>query len=74
MAVYLLKRILLVIPTLFGSCCSSFIIIQFAPGGPVGAHDRELMDNRSSIVSRMGAVAATPWAAAHEQSARRRRR
>ncbi|MFN3625721.1 MAG: microcin ABC transporter permease, partial [Hyphomicrobium sp.] len=35
MAAYLLKRLLLVIPTLFGIMLISFAIIQFAPGGPV---------------------------------------
>jgi microcin C transport system permease protein len=32
---YILKRLLLMIPTLFGIMLLSFIIIQFAPGGPV---------------------------------------
>jgi microcin C transport system permease protein len=35
MATYLLKRLLLIIPTLFGIMLINFIIIQFAPGGPV---------------------------------------
>lgn len=35
MAAYLLKRLLLVIPTMFGIMLISFVIIQFAPGGPV---------------------------------------
>ncbi len=35
MAAYLLKRILLMIPTMFGIMLISFIVIQFAPGGPV---------------------------------------
>lgn len=35
MAIYLLKRILLIIPTLFGIMVISFVIVQFAPGGPV---------------------------------------
>jgi microcin C transport system permease protein len=54
MAVYLLKRLLLVIPTLFGIMLFSFIIIQFAPGGPVERMIAELMGQSSSIVSRMG--------------------
>jgi microcin C transport system permease protein len=32
---YLIKRILLIIPTLFGIMLITFIIVQFAPGGPV---------------------------------------
>lgn len=35
MASYLVKRILLILPTLFGIMLINFIIIQFAPGGPV---------------------------------------
>ena len=35
MAAYLLKRLLLIIPTMFGIMLISFTIIQFAPGGPV---------------------------------------
>jgi microcin C transport system permease protein len=35
MAAYILRRILLMIPTLFGIMAISFIVIQFAPGGPV---------------------------------------
>ncbi|MFT3733387.1 MAG: microcin C ABC transporter permease YejB [Hyphomicrobium sp.] len=53
MAVYLLKRILLVIPTLFGIMLFSFVIIQFAPGGPVERMIAQLMGQSSSIVSRM---------------------
>jgi microcin C transport system permease protein len=35
MAAYILRRILLMIPTLIGIMVVSFAIIQFAPGGPV---------------------------------------
>jgi microcin C transport system permease protein len=32
---YILRRLLLMIPTLFGIMLLSFIVVQFAPGGPV---------------------------------------
>ena len=32
---YLLRRLLLVIPTLFGIITINFVVVQFAPGGPV---------------------------------------
>ena len=32
---YLLKRLLLILPTLFGIVLINFTIVQFAPGGPV---------------------------------------
>ncbi len=35
MASYIARRILLMIPTLFGILLLSFLIVQFAPGGPV---------------------------------------
>jgi len=34
-AAYLLRRLLLVIPTLFGIIAINFVVVQFAPGGPV---------------------------------------
>ena len=35
MAAYIFRRLLLIIPTLFGIMLINFAIIQFAPGGPV---------------------------------------
>ena len=35
MLIYILKRILLMIPTLLGALTITFIVIQFVPGGPV---------------------------------------
>ena len=35
MGAYLLRRLLLVVPTLFGIILINFAIVQFAPGGPV---------------------------------------
>lgn len=35
MAAYILRRLLLIIPTMFGIMALSFAIIQFAPGGPI---------------------------------------
>jgi len=35
MAAYILRRILLMIPTLFGIMLTTFIVTQFVPGGPV---------------------------------------
>jgi microcin C transport system permease protein len=35
MGAYILRRILLMIPTLFGIMAVSFAVVQFAPGGPV---------------------------------------
>jgi microcin C transport system permease protein len=54
MAAYLLKRLLLIIPTLFGIMLISFVIIQFAPGGPVERIIAQLTGHDSTIVSRIG--------------------
>ena len=35
MAGYILKRILLMVPTLLGALTITFIVIQFVPGGPI---------------------------------------
>jgi len=35
MGAYILRRLLLVVPTLFGILVINFVVIQFAPGGPV---------------------------------------
>src|SRR5690606_38299448 len=35
MGAYLLRRLLLMVPTLLGIMAISFVVIQFAPGGPV---------------------------------------
>jgi microcin C transport system permease protein len=35
MAAYVIRRLLLMIPTLFGIILLNFLIVQVAPGGPV---------------------------------------
>ncbi|MCB1455806.1 MAG: microcin ABC transporter permease, partial [Nitratireductor sp.] len=35
MGAYILRRILLMIPTMLGIMAISFAVIQFAPGGPI---------------------------------------
>ena len=35
MSAYIVRRILLMIPTLLGIMFVSFVVVQFAPGGPV---------------------------------------
>ena len=35
MGAYILRRLLLMIPTIFGIMAISFLVVQFAPGGPV---------------------------------------
>ena len=35
MAAYIIRRLLLIIPTMIGIMAISFVVVQFAPGGPV---------------------------------------
>jgi microcin C transport system permease protein len=65
MATYLLKRLLLIIPTLLGIMLISFAIIQFAPGGPVERIIAQLSGNDVSA-----AVMAAPSTAARRASIR----
>ena len=54
MANYLIKRLLLIVPTLFGIMLISFAIIQFAPGGPVERVIAQLSGNDVSATARIG--------------------
>jgi microcin C transport system permease protein len=59
MASYLLRRLLLVIPTLFGIIAINFVVVQFAPGGPVEQMIAELKGRGGAVTGRMtGADAA----------------
>ena len=54
MAAYLVKRLLLMIPTLLGIMLISFTIIQFAPGGPVERVIAQLTGTDVAATSRIG--------------------
>src|SRR5690606_3392200 len=49
---YILRRLLLMIPTLFGIMAVSFAITQFAPGGPVEQALANLSGQNSSFMDR----------------------
>jgi microcin C transport system permease protein len=55
MIAYLLRRLLLVVPTLFGIIAINFAVIQFAPGGPVEQMIAELR-GKGDVSSRLGAA------------------
>jgi microcin C transport system permease protein len=54
MAAYLLKRLLLIIPTMIGIMLISFAIIQLAPGGPIERVIAQISGNDVSATSRIG--------------------
>lgn len=54
MGAYVLRRVLLMIPTLIGIMALSFLVIQFAPGGPVERILAQVAGTDVSATSRMG--------------------
>src|SRR5215831_4102771 len=67
MTAYLLRRLLLVIPTLFGIIAINFAVVQFAPGGPVDQMIAELKGKGAGTMERMsgstGGESAAPASA-----------
>jgi microcin C transport system permease protein len=63
MAAYLVRRLLLVIPTLFGIIAINFVVVQFAPGGPVEQMIAELKGHGTGTTGRLtgqGGAEAAP--------------
>ncbi len=63
MGAYLIRRLLLVVPTLFGIIAINFVVVQFAPGGPVEQMIAELKGHGAGATGRMtgaGAAEAMP--------------
>ena len=58
MASYILKRLALMLPTLFGIMLISFIIVQFVPGGPVERMIAELQGHGTEATARFGGGSA----------------
>lgn len=49
MLAYIIRRLLLIIPTLFGIMVLNFVIVQFAPGGPVEQTIAELKGSAVAV-------------------------
>jgi microcin C transport system permease protein len=54
MAAYILKRLLLILPTILGIMLISFTVIQFAPGGPIERIIAKVSGTEVSAASRVG--------------------
>ena len=54
MGAYILRRVLLMVPTLLGILFVSFLVIQFAPGGPVERVIAQLTGSDISATARVG--------------------
>jgi len=53
MTAYIIRRLLLIIPTLFGIMLVNFAVIQLAPGGPVEQAIAELTGEGADIIGRV---------------------
>lgn len=63
MAAYILRRLLLMIPTLLGVITINFFIVQFAPGGPVEQVIAQLRGTAVDATARMGGSSSDTGAA-----------
>jgi microcin C transport system permease protein len=50
-AVYILRRVLLMIPTLIGIMLINFLIVQMAPGGPIDQIIEQMQSGNTGVVS-----------------------
>ena len=53
MTAYIVRRILLMIPTMFGIMLVAFVVVQFAPGGPVERVIAQLTGSDTGATSRI---------------------
>src|ERR687894_709337 len=58
MLAYIARRLVLMIPTLFGIMLISFVIVQFAPGGPVERILAQLQGTDAGATSRIAGGAS----------------
>ncbi|MDX5298000.1 MAG: microcin C ABC transporter permease YejB, partial [Gammaproteobacteria bacterium] len=71
MTTYILRRLLLIIPTLLGIMLVNFLIVQAAPGGPVEKTLAQLEGMDGDVLGRMGSGGGEVSSAASGQSAYR---
>jgi microcin C transport system permease protein len=57
MIAYIVRRLLLMIPTMFGIMLVAFVVVQFAPGGPVEQVIAKLTGSDTSATSRISGSA-----------------
>ena len=67
MAAYIIRRLLLIIPTLFGIMVLNFLIVQLAPGGPVEQVLAELSGNAIDPTARFSGGGGDDFAGAPGQ-------
>ncbi|SHG95120.1 microcin C transport system permease protein [Kaistia soli DSM 19436] len=70
MAAYIIRRLLLMIPTILGIMTLSFIVVQFAPGGPVERVIAQLQGNDVSATARISGGGGDAGMSAQDQTGR----
>ena len=68
---YLLRRLLLLVPTLFGIIAINFAVVQFAPGGPVEQMIAELRGKGEGVTGRLTGQGGAEASAGSSDSAYR---
>jgi microcin C transport system permease protein len=63
MTAYIIRRILFMIPTIFGIMLVSFVVVQFAPGGPVERVIAQLSGTDTGATSRISGSAGGDFGA-----------
>jgi microcin C transport system permease protein len=63
MTAYIVRRLLFMIPTIFGIMLVSFVVVQFAPGGPVERVIAQLSGLQTGATSRISGSAGGDFAA-----------
>src|SRR5499427_8146381 len=63
MTAYIARRILFMIPTIFGIMLVSFVVVQFAPGGPVERVIAQLSGSDTGATSRISGSASGDFGA-----------
>src|SRR5205085_12588805 len=66
MTAYIARRILFMIPTLFGIMLVSFLVVQFAPGGPVERMIAKISGQDTGATSRISGSASGDFAARNQ--------
>ena len=59
MLAYIIRRLLLIVPTLIGIMVINFAVIQFAPGGPIEQIVAQLTGNDVGATARIGGGGGT---------------
>ena len=74
MTAYIIRRLLFMIPTLFGIMLVSFVVVQFAPGGPVERVIAQLSGSDTGATSRISGSPGGDFGTRGQVAGRIRRR